>query len=88
MARERWDRLGGATRHDDIGRYWRELADLAAAMPLDALTRAVELLLDCRARPPRTAVHLRPRWGPGADARRGRPLRAGGGTRGAGERST
>ncbi len=50
MARERWGRLGGATRHDDIARYWRELADLAAAMPLDALAHAAELLLECRAR--------------------------------------
>ncbi len=50
MARERWGRIGGATRHGDIARYWRELADLAAAMPLDALTRAAELLFECRAR--------------------------------------
>jgi D-sedoheptulose 7-phosphate isomerase len=33
--------------HDEIKRYWQELARMMQAMPFDTLTRAAELLLDC-----------------------------------------
>jgi D-sedoheptulose 7-phosphate isomerase len=33
--------------HDEIKRYWHELADIMQAMPFDTLTEAAELLLDC-----------------------------------------
>ena len=33
--------------HDEIERYWQELARMMQAMPFDTLTRAAELLFDC-----------------------------------------
>ena len=44
-----WNDGDGAIR-ETLGHYWRELAELAAGIPVDVLAGATELLLDCRAR--------------------------------------
>ena len=50
MARERWGLRQTPALRNDITGYWRELSDLGGAMPLDAITSAADLLLDCHAR--------------------------------------
>jgi D-sedoheptulose 7-phosphate isomerase len=48
--RQGWNDGGDPATRESLSRYWRELAELAAVMPIDVLTGAADLLLACQAR--------------------------------------